>query len=122
PEPRRRPRSGRFPARHVLLARTSRRRVRLRQGAVVVAAVGNGQESPANPWRFADYPAALPHVIGVGAVGKQGSVPSFSNRDAAYVDIAAPGVDIVSTIPRNLVDTARPVCTGRPYSGCGPYE
>jgi hypothetical protein len=92
------------------------------KGAVVVAAVGNGQESPANPWRFADYPAALPHVIGVGAVGKQGSVPSFSNRDAAYVDIAAPGVDIVSTLPRNLVDTARPLCTGNPYSGCGPYE
>jgi subtilisin family serine protease len=92
------------------------------KGAVVVAAVGNGEESPATPWRYADYPAALPHVIGVSAVGKHGGVPTFSNRDAAYVDIAAPGVDIFSAIPRNLVDASRPLCAGRPYSDCGPFE
>jgi subtilisin family serine protease len=92
------------------------------KGAVVVAAVGNGQESPTNPWRYADYPAALPHVIGVSAIGRHGSVPAFSNRDAAYVDLAAPGVDIVSTVPRSLVDMSRPHCAGNPYSDCGPYE
>ena len=61
------------------------------KGAVVVAAVGNGPQSPATPWQFADYPAALPHVIGVGAVRQDGSVPDYSNRDAVYVDLAAPG-------------------------------
>ena len=74
------------------------------KGAVVVAAVGNGPESPATPWNYADYPAALPHVIGVSAVREDGSVPQYSNRDAVYIDIAAPGDDIFSTIPTNLVD------------------
>jgi subtilisin family serine protease len=92
------------------------------KGAVVVAQVGNGQESPQTPWRYADWPAALPHVIGVSALGPHGGVPTFSNRDAAYVDIAAPGVDIFSTVPRNLVDSSRPLCAGHPYSDCGPFE
>ena len=38
------------------------------KGVVVVAAVGNGPQSPATPWGFAHYPASLPHVIGVSAV------------------------------------------------------
>ncbi|MBV8598704.1 MAG: S8 family serine peptidase, partial [Actinobacteria bacterium] len=91
-----------------------------RKGAVVVAAVGNGAESPATPWPYADYPAALPHVIGVGAYGRHGGVPTFSNRDARYVDLVAPGVDIFSTIPRNLVSLATPRCLGVAYSSCGP--
>jgi hypothetical protein len=92
------------------------------KGAVVIAAVGNGPESPATPWRYADYPAALPHVIGVSAIRVDGSVPLYSNRDAAYVDLAAPGDNILSTIPRNLVDTERLACIGNPYSNCGPLE
>ena len=90
------------------------------KGAVVVAAVGNGTQSPSTPWRFAAYPAALPHVIGVAAVRRDGSVPSYSNRDAVYVDVAAPGDDIFSSIPSNLVadDSG---CTD-PYSDCGPVE
>jgi subtilisin family serine protease len=90
------------------------------KGVVVVAALGNGPESPATPWPYADYPAALPHVIGVSAIGKNGSVPLYSNRDQMYNDIAAPGVAMFSTIPRNLVDAARPGCVGVPYSNCGP--
>ncbi|MBV8395042.1 MAG: S8 family serine peptidase [Actinobacteria bacterium] len=91
-------------------------------GAVVVAAVGNGEESPSTPWRYADYPAALPHVIGVGAYGRTGNVPTFSNRDAAYVDLVAPGTAIFSTVPRNLLDTKSGPCPDGPYSDCGPYE
>jgi subtilisin family serine protease len=92
------------------------------KGAVLVAAAGNGPESPSTPWAYADYPAALPHVIGVSAIRSGGSVPQYSNRDAAYVDIAAPGDSIFSTIPRNLIDKARIACAGKPYSDCGPYE
>jgi subtilisin family serine protease len=90
------------------------------KGAVVVAAVGNGTQSPSMPWRYAAYPAALPHVIGVSAVRRNGSVPDYSNRDAVYVDVAAPGADMFSTIPANLVadDSG---CTD-PYSDCGPLE
>src|SRR5262249_39728939 len=57
---------------------------------------------------------------GVSAVRRDGSVPDYSNRDAVYVDIAAPGDDMFSTIPSSLVadDSG---CTD-PYSNCGPLE
>ncbi|HEX4525277.1 MAG TPA: S8 family serine peptidase [Gaiellaceae bacterium] len=91
------------------------------RGAVVVAAVGNGPQSPATPWGFAHYPASLPHVIGVSAVRQDGSVPDYSNRDVVYNDLAAPGDGIFSTIPTNLVET-RAGCSDEPYSDCGPFE
>lgn len=91
------------------------------KGVVVVAAVGNGPQSPATPWGYADYPAALPHVIGVSAVRQDGSVPDYSNRDAVYNDIAAPGDGIFSTIPTNLVEQ-NVTCADGPYSDCGPFE
>ncbi|HET6623247.1 MAG TPA: S8 family serine peptidase, partial [Gaiellaceae bacterium] len=71
-------------------------------GAVVVAAVGNGDGAPETPWRYASYPAALPHVLGVSALGQDGGVPKFSNRDPVYNDIAAPGLQILSILPRPL--------------------
>jgi subtilisin family serine protease len=91
------------------------------KGAVVVAAVGNGPQSPATPWSHAHYPAALPHVIGVSAVRENGSVPDYSNRDAVYNDITAPGDAVFSTIPGDLVEN-RPGCADHPYSDCGPFE
>jgi hypothetical protein len=91
------------------------------KGAVVVAAVGNGPQSPATPWGFAHYPSALPHVIGVSAVRRDGSVPAYSNRDVVYNDLAAPGDAIFSTIPRPLAEK-RAQCSGHPYSDCGSYE
>lgn len=91
------------------------------QDVVVVAAVGNGDQAPATPWPFASYPAALPHVIGVSALAQDGSVPSFSNRDAIYNDIAAPGDEILSTFPRALT-AERPACVDQGYSDCGTPE
>src|SRR5207302_528642 len=41
-------------------------------GALVVAAVGNADDAPQEPWPFASYPAALPHVLGVSAVARDG--------------------------------------------------
>jgi subtilisin family serine protease len=92
------------------------------KGAVIVAAVGNGPQSPATPWNFAHYPAALPHVIGVSAIRENGSVPEYSNRDTVYNDISAPGDAIFSTIPEQLVDATRAGCADQPYSDCGPAE
>ena len=60
-------------------------------GAVVVAAVGNGDQAPTTPWDFASYPAALPHVIGVSALAQDGSVPAFSNRDQTSTTSPRPG-------------------------------
>ncbi|HKP18492.1 MAG TPA: S8 family serine peptidase [Gaiellaceae bacterium] len=91
------------------------------QGAVVVAAVGNGDQAPSTPWDFASYPAALPHVIGVSAVAQDGSVPIFSNRDLFFNDMSAPGVGIISTLPRSLT-AARPTCVDQGYSLCGPPD
>ena len=91
------------------------------KGAVLVAAVGNGDEAPKSPWPYASYPAALPHVLGVSALTAEGSVPAFSNRDKVYNDISAPGVGIVSTLPRALT-ASRPSCLDQGYSLCGPPE
>jgi subtilisin family serine protease len=90
-------------------------------GAVIVAAVGNGDQAPSMPWPYASYPAALPHVIGVSALAKDGSVPDFSNRDSVYNDISAPGEDIFSTLPRALT-AIHPTCVDQGYSDCGPPE
>jgi Subtilase family len=90
-------------------------------GVLIVASVGNGDGAPATPWRFASYPAALPHVLGVAAYGRSGDVPSFSNRDDVYVDLAAPGQDMLSLFPRPLTGR-NPSCTEQGYSSCGPKE
>ena len=74
---------------------------------MLVAAVGNGDEAPREPWPYASYPAALPHVIGVGALDATGDVPRFSNRDPVFNDIAAPGAGIFSTFPRAITASGR---------------
>ena len=89
--------------------------------AVVVAAVGNGDQSPREPWHFASYPAALPHVLGVSAFGQDGVVPDFSNRDAVFNDITAPGAGILSTLPLKLT-SMYPGCTDQGYSICGSED
>ena len=89
-------------------------------GTVVVAAVGNSPQGQA-PGKYASYPAALPHVLGVSATNDTGGIPDFSNRDRIFNDIAAPGLQIVSILPRTL--TARfPACAEQGYSSCGSDE
>ncbi len=73
-------------------------------GVVVVAATGN---TVPGPYRYATYPAALPHVLGVSALDQTNKTPAFSNRDSIFNDVAAPGVGIVSTFPEALTD---PIC------------
>jgi subtilisin family serine protease len=91
------------------------------KGAVLVAAVGNGDEAYSQPWPFASYPAALPHVIGVSALTRTGGVPEYSNRDAIYNDISAPGSGIYSTFPLGLT-SQRPLCQNQGYSECGTED
>jgi hypothetical protein len=61
-------------------------------GALVVAAAGN--EGTSEP----RYPAAYASVIGVGAIGADGAPFARGNRGPSS-EIAAPGVEVVSTIP-----------------------
>ncbi|HEU0304772.1 MAG TPA: SpoIID/LytB domain-containing protein [Gaiellaceae bacterium] len=91
------------------------------KGVVVVASVGNGDSAPSSPWPYASYPSALPHVVGVSSVTQSGAVPGFSNRDAVFNDLAAPGQSLVSTAPRSLT-AERPGCVDQGYSPCAPPD
>jgi hypothetical protein len=88
-----------------------------RKGAILVAATGNCQA--VCPYRFASYPAALAHVVGVSAIDPAGKTPSFSNRDDHHNDLAAPGDGIVSTFPLALSDSN---CEQPGYSLCASVE
>jgi subtilisin family serine protease len=61
-----------------------------RGGSLLVAAAGNDGDGSV------EYPAGLPQVVSVAAVGPDDAVASFSNENAD-VEVAAPGVDILST-------------------------
>jgi thermitase len=62
---------------------------------VVIAAAGNHDRTHPNG---ASYPAAYSGVVGVAAADSSWRPATFSNY-GSWVDVAAPGVDIVSTVP-----------------------
>jgi thermitase len=62
------------------------------QGAVVVAAAGNSSSS------IPQYPGAYPEVVSVAATDSNDRPASFTTR-GAWVDVSAPGVNILSTVP-----------------------
>jgi subtilisin family serine protease len=66
----------------------------VKAGAVPVAASGN-EFNEGNPLEF---PASLPHVVTVGAIGPDDKPTFFSNESAA-VDLAAPGIGILTAVP-----------------------
>ena len=63
------------------------------KGVMFVAAAGN-----MGPAAAPSYPAAYPHVIAVTAINRNGESYRNANR-GSYVDIAAPGVDILTALP-----------------------
>jgi subtilisin family serine protease len=67
-------------------------------GVVFVTAAGNDSS---NNDVFQTYPASYrtPNELVVAAVDTAGNLAGFSNTGAATVDVAAPGVNIVSTVP-----------------------
>ncbi|WP_370527042.1 S8 family peptidase [Thermoactinomyces sp. CICC 23799] len=69
------------------------------KGAVVVAAAGN--ESTSAP----SYPAYYEKAIAVAATDSNDRIASFSNY-GSWVDVAAPGVNILSTVPGGGYQTA----------------
>lgn len=65
-----------------------------RKGVIFVAAAGNrGPHGPAS------YPAAYPDVIAVTAVGSERQLYRHANS-GDYVDVAAPGIEIATALPR----------------------
>ena len=77
------------------------------KGVVVVAAAGN--ESGALL-----YPAKLDPVIAVAAVDRNDHVAEFSNH-GSKLDISAPGVDIISTLPDGGYGTFSGTSLASPY-------
>lgn len=73
------------------------------RGVLLVAAAGNGgddligDDNDETP----EYPASynLPNIISVAATDQNDSLPEFSNYGTTSVHIAAPGVNIYSTVP-----------------------
>jgi thermitase len=61
-------------------------------GAVLVAAAGNEGDSTV------EYPAGYPEAVSVAATDDSDAHASFSNTNAD-VEVAAPGVDVLSTVP-----------------------
>jgi subtilisin family serine protease len=68
----------------------------LSKDVVVVAAMGN---EGANAQ---EYPAGYPGVIAVGATDSSDEIASFSNF-GSWISVAAPGEDILSTLPMRSV-------------------
>jgi subtilisin family serine protease len=62
-----------------------------RKGCLLVAATGNSGGAVL-------YPAACEHVLGVAATDERDAHAAFANR-GAQVDLAAPGVSVLSTWP-----------------------
>ncbi|MCX6667200.1 MAG: S8 family serine peptidase [Euryarchaeota archaeon] len=65
------------------------------KGVVLVASAGNDNTD------FKFYPAGYDNVIGVAATDSNDHRAGFSNF-GSWVDVAAPGVDILSTIPNGI--------------------
>ncbi len=76
-------------------------------GVVIAAAAGNDGQN----WGF--YPGAYANSIAVGATDRKDARASFSNYGGNWVDVAAPGADILSTAPK--------VSTALWGSGTGGY-
>ncbi|MEX2621368.1 MAG: S8 family serine peptidase [Egibacteraceae bacterium] len=75
----------------------------LRAGTVIVAAAGNDSRRESGTVRPVSHPANCPSIMAVGAVDRNLAVAPFSNSgvnpNGGQVDVAAPGVDVHSSIP-----------------------
>lgn len=81
------------------------------RGVLVVAASGNDGERGNRP----SFPAALPHVLTVGAVDRSGEAAAFSTRSPT-VDLGAPGVDIPVAVPTWASPTGYAVADGTSFA------
>ncbi len=83
-------------------------------GILFVAAAGNdNKNTDSNP----NYPSCYdaPNVLAVAAIDSNGSRATFSNYGANTVDIAAPGVNILSTVPGNRYESLNGTSMATPH-------
>lgn len=72
-------------------------------GSLILAAAGNDSRRP-NPPAPVSHPANCPSILAVAALDQNLGIASFSNRginpDGGQIDVAGPGVDVYSSVPR----------------------
>ena len=91
------------------------------KGVLVVAAVGNADQSPDAAVAVRELARRAPaRARRQRARVATGGSPAFSNRDPQFNDIAAPGEDILSTFPLAADRPRSPTCVEQGYSSCGP--
>ncbi len=85
------------------------------KGSLFVAAAGNdyGNNNDVNP----KYPASynLDNIISVAATDRNDNLATFSNIGAQSVDIGAPGVDILSSVPGGGYDSYQGTSMATPH-------
>ena len=88
-------------------------------GVIIVAAAGNdGADDDTTFFSPASYSAQYPNVISVAAIGSNGALASFSDYGVGTVQLAAPGVNVYSTLSNGSYGTmsgtsmAAPMVTG----------
>jgi subtilisin family serine protease len=85
-----------------------------RSGVLFVAAAGNdGENTDESP----HYPSAYdsPNIVSVAASNASDELANFSNYGSVSVDLAAPGVDILSTIPGDRFYSASGTSMATPH-------
>jgi subtilisin family serine protease len=79
-----------------------------RQNVLAIASAGNRGDGTVH------YPAAYPQVMSVSAVDKNKVVAEFSTKNQ-HVDISAPGVEVLSTMPMGFYPAYLCYQFGLPY-------
>ena len=84
----------------------------VQRGVTVVAAAGNNHQL--SPPDVPQYPAALDSTVAVAALSQSGGIAGYSTT-GAYVDVAAPGSSIWSSIPPSTWGTKSGTSMASPH-------
>lgn len=87
----------------------------IRQGSILFAGAGNDNVNDNRGRGTHFYPCAYDGVIGVGASDHSDNKADFSNY-GDYIDLVAPGVDILATWPRNSYLSTQGTSMSSPFA------